>query len=102
MLKPKTAYVFKTIVDPFIGHYSLIKIRSGVVKADDLMYNVRTSTEFKIGKLYVLRGNKAVEVPELHAGDLGALAKQTSLKTGDGLSTKANPVMYAKMDLPTP
>lgn len=102
VLKPKTAFVFKTIADPFIGHYSLIKIRSGVVKADDLMYNVRTSTEMKIGKLYVLRGNKALEVPELHAGDLGALAKQTTIKTGDSLSTKANPVMYAKMDLPVP
>lgn len=102
ILKPKTAFVFKTIADPFIGYYSLIKIRSGVVKADDIMYDVRTTSEFKIGKLYVLRGNKAHEVPELHAGDLGALAKQTSIKTGDTLSTKSNPVMYAKMELPVP
>ncbi|HCP96054.1 MAG TPA: elongation factor G, partial [Anaerovibrio sp.] len=102
ILKPKTAFVFKTIADPFIGFYSLIKIRSGVVKADDIMYDVRTGNEFKIGKLYVLRGNKATEVPELHAGDLGALAKQTAVKTGDTLSTKNNPVVYAKMDLPTP
>ncbi|WP_027405593.1 translation factor GTPase family protein [Anaerovibrio sp. RM50] len=102
VLKPKTAFVFKTIADPFIGFYSLIKIRSGVVKADDMMYDVRTGNEFKIGKLYVLRGNKATEVPELHAGDLGALAKQTAIKTGDTLSTKNNPVVYAKMDLPSP
>lgn len=102
VLKPKTAFVFKTIVDPFIGHYSLIKIRSGVVKADDIMYDSRTSSEIKIGKLYVLRGNKATEVPELHAGDLGALAKQTSIATGDTLSTKANPIVYPSMDLPTP
>ena len=102
ILKPKTAFVFKTIADPFIGYYSLIKIRSGVVKPDDLMYDARTGTELKIGRLYLLRGNKAVEVNELHAGDLGALAKQTVLKTGDSLSTKNNPVMYAKMDLPVP
>lgn len=102
ILKPKTAFVFKTIVDPFIGYYSLIKVRSGVVKSDDLMYDSRTGEEIKIGKLYVLRGNKALEVAELHAGDLGALAKRPSIETGDTLSTKSNPIVYPKMDLPTP
>lgn len=102
ILKPKSAFVFKTIVDPFIGHYSLIKIRSGVVKSDDLMYDSRTGEELKIGKLYILRGNKSEEVPELHAGDLGALQKRGTIETGDTLSTKANPVVYPKMDLPTP
>ncbi len=102
ILKPKTAFVFKTIVDPFIGYYSLIKVRSGVVKSDDLMYDSRTGEEIKIGKLYVLRGNKALEVAELHAGDLGALAKRPGIETGDTLSTKSNPIVYPKMDLPKP
>ncbi len=102
ILKPKTAFVFKTIVDPFIGRYSLIKVRSGVLKSDDMMYDSRTQNEQKIGKLYVLEGNKAAEVPELHAGDIGALAKLDDVATGDTLSTKATPVMYAKMDLAQP
>ena len=100
--KPKTAFIFKTIVDPYIGRYSLIKVRSGVLKTDDLVYNSRTTEEAKIGKIYTMMGNKATEVPELHAGDLGALAKFGNAMTGDTLSTKANPVQYAPMDISTP
>ncbi|MFN2926349.1 elongation factor G [Lachnospiraceae bacterium YH-ros2228] len=102
ILKPKTAFVFKTIVDPFLGRFSLIKVRSGVIKSDDLLYDSRTDREYKIGKLYILTGNKTAEVPELHAGDLGALAKISDLATSDTLSTKAVPIMYAKIDLPIP
>ncbi len=102
VLKPKTAFVFKTIIDPFIGRYSLIKVRSGVLKTDDLLYDSRTDTELRCGKLYILQGNKSSEIPELHAGDLGALAKLGDVATGDTLSTKATPVMYPKMDLSVP
>ena len=100
--KPKSAYVWKTIVDPFIGKYSLIKVCSGVLKTDDTLYNNEKDTEERIGKLYVLRGNKPIEVPELQAGDIGALAKLASVKTGDTLSTKANPVMYPKTEISKP
>ncbi len=100
--KPKSAYIFKTIVDPFIGKYSLIKVRSGVIKTDDLVYNARRSEEAKIGKLYIMQGNKTTEIPELHAGDLGALAKFGDAKTGDTLSSKSTPVQYAPMDISTP
>ena len=100
--KPKSAYVWKTIVDPFIGKYSLIKVCSGVLKTDDTLYNADKDSEERIGKLYVLRGNKPIEVPELQAGDIGALAKLTSVKTGDTLSTKATPIQYPKTDISKP
>lgn len=100
--KPKSAYVFKTIVDPFIGKYSLIKVNSGVLKADDVLYNQHKDVEEKIGKLYVLRGNKPEEVTELHAGDIGALAKLSKVITTDTLSTKANPVLYIRTQISTP
>lgn len=100
--KPKSAYVFKTIVDPFIGKYSLIKVNSGVLKTDDVLYNYHKGAEEKIGKLYVLRGNKAEEVKELHAGDIGALAKLSNTETTDSLSTKANPILYIRTSMPTP
>ena len=99
--KPKTAFVFKTMMDPFIGKYSMIKVRSGVLKTDDMMYDSNKDTELKIGKIYVMQGNKTIEVPELHAGDFGALQK-LDISTGDTLSTKANPVQYAKMDISEP
>lgn len=100
--KAKSAYVFKTIVDPFIGKYSMIKVCSGVLKADDLLYNKDKDIEAKIGKLYVLQGNKPLEVSELHAGDIGALAKLTAARTGDTLSTKATPVTFAKTEFSRP
>ena len=100
--KPKSAFIFKTIVDPFIGRYSLIKVRSGVFKTDDVVYDSALDSEMKIGKLYIMQGNSTSEVPELHAGDLGALAKLGEAKTGDTLSTKATPIQYSKMDISTP
>jgi elongation factor G len=100
--KPKSAYIFKTIVDPFIGKYSLIKVNSGVLKTDDLLFNHHRDIEEKIGKLYILKGNKAEEVPELHAGDIGALAKLTSAATTDSLSTKANPILFIRTGFSVP
>ena len=100
--QPKTAYIWKTIVDPFIGKYSLIKVCSGVLKTDDVMYNTEKETEEKIGKLYILRGNKPMEISELQPGDIGALAKLTSAKTGDTLATKAVPVLYKKAEISKP
>lgn len=100
--KAKTAYVWKTIVDPFIGKYSLIKVNSGVLKTDDVIYNVDKDIEEKIGKLYVLQGNKPIEVKELHAGDIGALAKLTGARTGNSLSTKATTVKFGKWEMPKP
>ncbi len=100
--KAKSAYIWKTIVDPFIGKYSLIKVNSGVIKTDDLMYNVDKEIEEKIGKIYVLQGNKPIEVSELHAGDIGALAKLTAARTGNSLSTKATTIKYGKAEISTP
>ena len=100
--KAKSAYIWKTIVDPFIGKYSLIKVNSGVFKTDDLIYNVDKDIEEKIGKIYVLQGNKPLEVSELHAGDIGAFAKLTAARTGNSLSTKATPIKYGRFDISTP
>ena len=100
--KAKTAYVFKTMVDPFIGKYSFVKVCSGVLKGDDILYNANTESEEKPGKLYTMCGNKPSEVSELFAGDIGAIAKLANTRTGDTLSTKANQVTYAKTDYSVP
>ena len=100
--KPKSAYVFKTIVDPFIGKYSLIKVNSGVIKPDDVLLNYHKNDEIRVGKLYVMNGKKAEEVAELHAGDIGALSKVAKLATTDSLSTKANPILYIRTSIPEP
>ncbi len=100
--KPKSAYVFKTIVDPFIGKYSLIKVNTGVLKTDDVLFNYHKDAEERIGKLYVMNAAKAEEVKELHAGDIGALAKLSVTETTDSLSTKANPIAYIRAQMPVP
>lgn len=100
--KAKSAYIWKTIVDPFIGKYSLIKVNSGVLKTDDLLYNVDKDIEEKIGKIYVLQGNKPLEVSELHAGDIGALAKLTAARTGNSLSTRSTTIKYGKAEISEP
>ncbi len=100
--KAKSAYVWKTIVDPFLGKYSLIKVCSGVIKGDDTLLNVEKGVEERLNKLYVLEGSKPMEVSELHAGDIGAIAKLNTVQTGDSLATKANPIAYPKTILSTP
>ncbi len=100
--KNKSAYVFKTIADPFIGKYSLIKVNSGVLKSDDTLFNYHRDTEERLGKLYVICGNKVEEVKELHAGDIGAIAKLSVTQTTDSLSTKKNPITYIRANISKP
>ena len=100
--KAKSAYVFKTMVDPFIGKYSFIKVCSGVLKGDDTLYNGDSDAEAKLGKIYTMVGNKPTEVSELFAVDIGAIAKLANTKTGDTLSTKNTPVMYGKTEYSKP
>ncbi len=100
--KAKSAYVFKTIVDPFIGKYSLFKVCSGVFKPTDPYYNSNKENEEKPGKLYIMQGNKPIEIPELHAGDIGAMAKLNSTDTGDTLATKDTPIIFEKTEVSQP
>ena len=89
------------MVDPFIGKYSFIKVCSGVLKGEDVLYNADTETEAKLGKIYTMVGNKPVEVSELFAGDIGAIAKSEA-KTGDTLSVKATPLLFGKTEYSKP
>ena len=100
--QPKSAFIFKTIVDPFIGRYSLIKVCSGSFKTDETVYDSGMESELRIGKLYIMMGNKTSEIGEIHAGDICALAKLGDAKTGDTLSTKAQQIVYPQMDISTP
>ncbi len=100
--KPFSARVFKTIADPFIGKFSLIKVCSGILKSDSIIFNTDKDTEEKLSRLYVLRGKEQIEVKELYAGDIGAIGKLSNTVTGDTLSTKAFPVSYDRPKAPVP
>ncbi|MDO5696211.1 MAG: elongation factor G [Eubacteriales bacterium] len=100
--KDFSAYVFKTMNDPFIGRYSLVKVCTGKLKSDMVLYNANKEQEEKASKLYILRGNKPIEVDEIKSGDIGAIAKLNYTETGDTLSTKEVPVKYPFIELPKP
>ncbi len=100
--KAKSAYVFKTMVDPFIGKYSFIKVCSGVLKGEDVLYNPDADADEKLGKIYTMIGNKPVEVSELFAGDIGAIGKLTSTRTGDTLSAKGTPILFGRTEYSKP
>ena len=78
----------------------MIKVKSGVIKSDDVIFNIDKDAEQKLNKLYVFEGSKPIEIPELHAGDIGAIAKLDKARTGDTLSTKATPIRYGKIEVP--
>ncbi len=93
---PTTAKVFKSISDPFIGKFSLVKVCSGILRADSVVYNTTSHEDEKVSRLYVLRGEDQIEVDELHAGDIGAIGKLSNTNTGDTLASKKNPIEYER------
>ena len=97
-----SARVFKTVVDPFIGKYSLMKVCTGTLKPDTVIYNVNKDAEEKVQKVYVLRGKDVIEVPELKAGDIGAVAKLNVTQTGDTIAVRTAPIVYHKPKISTP
>ena len=82
LAKAKTAYVFKTMVDPFIGKYSFVKVCSGVLKGDDILYNADADAEEKPGKIYTMCGNKPAEVSELVCRRYRGYRKTRQYKNG--------------------
>lgn len=100
--QPLSAFVFKTIVDPFVGKITLFKVMSGVMKKDTEAYNdVNRETE-RIGNIFFLRGKDQIEASEIVAGDIGATAKLMNFNTGDTISVKASPIVYKGIDFPKP
>ncbi len=100
--EPVSAYVFKTANDPFAGRITYFKVFSGVVKNDATLQNFIRSTTEKLSHLSIPQGKNLVAVAELHAGDIGAVAKLKETVTGDTLGDKTNPVKFAAVALPEP
>jgi elongation factor G len=91
------ALVFKTLADPYVGKISIFKVLSGTVRPDAILTNSRSHSDEKLHGLFTLRGKEQVQVNEVPAGDLGAVAKLGDVSTGDTLAPKGTPVR-----VPTP
>ena len=100
--EPCSMYVFKTVSDPFAGRISFFKVYSGVVKNDATVQNFTKSTSEKLAHISVMQGKTATQVAELHAGDIGAVAKLRETLTGDTLGDMASPIQYPAVQLPEP
>src|SRR6266568_7199361 len=100
--EPVSLYVFKTVSDPFAGRISYYKVFSGVLKNDATVMNYSRSVQEKMAHIDIMQGKTSVPVPELHAGDIGAVAKLKDTLTGDTLGDKSAPIQYPKVKLPEP
>jgi len=100
--QPAAVYIFKTISDPFAGHISFFKVFSGVIRNDATLQNYGRACAEKFSHLAVMEGKIATPVSELHAGDIGAVAKLKNTFTGDTLGDKAHAVFFEPAALPEP
>jgi elongation factor G len=99
---PLTAFVFKTVSDPFVGHITMFRVFSGKVRPDTSVHNATQGTDERIGQLFALKGKDHESVSEVPAGDIGAVAKLPHTHTGDTFSTKDDPVQLPAVELPEP
>jgi elongation factor G len=99
---PLTAFVFKTVSDPFVGHITMFRVFSGKVRPDSSVHDATQGTDERIGQLFALKGKEHESVPEVPAGDIGAVAKLQHTHTGDTFSTKDDPVQLGSVELPEP
>ena len=94
------AFVFKTIVDPFVGRLSIFKVYSGTIRADSQIYNVNEEADERFTQVFTLRGKKQQQATEIIAGDIGAVSKLTSTQTNDTLGTRANRIELPLIEFP--
>ena len=99
---PACAFVFKTVSDPFVGHITMFRVFSGRVRPDSSLHNATQGTDERIGQLFTQKGKEHESVPEVAAGDIGAVAKLQHAHTGDTFSTKDDPVRVPPIELPEP
>jgi elongation factor G len=100
--EPVSLCVFKTLSDAFSGRISYFKVFSGVLKNDATLQNFSRGSQEKLAHISSMQGKTAIPVPELHAGDIGAVAKLKDTLTGDTLGDKSAPIQYPRVKLPEP
>jgi elongation factor G len=99
---PLSLYVFKTVSDAFSGRISYFKVFSGVLKNDATTLNYTRGSQEKLAHISIMQGKQAIPINELHAGDIGAVAKLKDTLTGDSLGDKGAVIQYPKVKLPEP
>lgn len=99
---PLSAFIFKTVIDPFVGRISIYRVYSGKVKDGVPVYNYANDQEERVNGVYYLQGKKQISTNEVVAGDIGALTKLSVSSTNQTLTSKSNPLLIKPADLPSP
>ena len=99
---PYSAFVWKTIADPFAGRITMFRVMTGTLKADSAVYNLTKDIQERLAALLVLQGKTQTTVPELRAGDLGAVAKLKETQTNDVLADRTSPFTFAPVAFAEP
>ncbi len=99
---PAAAFVWKTIADPFAGRITMFRVVSGAIKSDSTVYNKTKDVQERLGTLQLLQGKTQTGVPEIKAGDLGAVAKLKDTLTNDTLGDKADAIVFPPVKFPEP
>ena len=99
--EPFSAFVFKTMVDPYFGQANIFKINSGKIKSQDTVYVSSLDKEINIGQLNIICGGKMTPVQELTAGDIGCIVKADGVENSMTLSSPSSKIVYEKIDYPT-
>ena len=97
---PLAALVFKTAADPFVGKLSYFRVYSGTFKSDSQLWNANESEAERVGQVFAINGKSQEGIPELVAGDIGAVAKMTSVLTGHTVAGREQPLILAGMEFP--
>jgi elongation factor G len=100
--EPVSLFFFKTLADPFAGRISYFKVNSGTLRNDATLHNFTHGSSERLQHVQVMQGKTAAAVAELHAGDIGAVAKLKETVTGDTLGDKAAPIHYPPPHIPEP
>jgi elongation factor G len=99
---PYAAFVWKTVADPFAGRITLLRVMNGTLKSDSTVFNLTRQSQERLGHLMVMEGKTATNVPELRAGDIGAVAKLKETLTNDTIAEKATGLSFAPIPFPEP
>jgi elongation factor G len=100
--KSPQAFVWKTIADPFAGRITMFRVVTGTIKADSTILNKTRDVQERLGHLVLLQGKTQTSVPELKAGDLGAVAKLKDTLTSDTLGDRSDPITFPAIKFPEP
>ena len=98
--KPFSAFVFKTIADPFVGKISLFRVMTGKISGEMTALNTNKDKPEKLNHLFFMKGKNQIPTQVISAGDIGAVAKLQYTATGDTLCSDKLKIMYDKINLP--